>query len=60
MHPGKLATRALLGFEAFLDFVQHLLFIHLGGAILCQARHAGLGSIPVALAVQVEMRRLVR
>ena len=60
MHPGKIAPIALLCFETSLDLFQDLLFVQLGGAVLGQAGDAGLGGIPVALPIQVEMRGLIR
>src|SRR5437660_542621 len=60
MHPGKIATIAVLGCESFLDLFQHLLFIHLGSAVLSKTCNCRLCSIPVALPIQGEMRGLIR
>src|SRR5207244_6864899 len=60
MYPGKIASIALLNPQAFLNLFKHFLLIQLCGTVLGETCHAWLGGIPVALTIQVEVRRLVR
>src|SRR5256886_7966510 len=60
VYPGKIASIALLNPQAFLNLFKHFLLIQLCGTVLGETCHAWLGGIPVALTIQVEVRRLVR
>src|SRR5579884_2393466 len=60
MHSPEICSIALFGSEPLFDLFIDAIFVQLSGTVLSQACYTRLRGIPVALAIQIEVGRLVR